>query len=116
MDDRDVPSRAEFDRLYEHIDNGFRGVHDRLDTLNGRTRKIEVDSGQIHTRLHNVEKEVFQRRRTDKRTDGDPDRLFTKREAALATVGIAIISAMWKLIVLLGGSVIDFATKKAMHP
>lgn len=32
---------SELDRLYELMDDGFKGVHARLDQLNGRTRENE---------------------------------------------------------------------------
>lgn len=34
-------SRDEFNRLYETLDGGFRGIHDRLDRQNGRIGQTE---------------------------------------------------------------------------
>lgn len=34
-------SRDEFERLYQTIDAGFKGVHERLDTQNGRVGRVE---------------------------------------------------------------------------
>ena len=36
-------SREEFQRLYDTIDDGFRGVHVRLDRMNGRIGTAETD-------------------------------------------------------------------------
>ena len=35
-------SRQELDRLYQTLDDGFRGVHSRLDLQNGRIRTAEI--------------------------------------------------------------------------
>lgn len=42
MSDDSVNS-AEFSRWMNLIQDGIKGVHDRLDTLNGRTREVESD-------------------------------------------------------------------------
>ena len=36
-------SRDEFNRLYDAIKDGFKGTHERLDDLNGRTRVNETE-------------------------------------------------------------------------
>ena len=38
----DSPSIREFDGLADQLKEGFDGVHARLDTLNHRTRKVEI--------------------------------------------------------------------------
>jgi hypothetical protein len=37
-------TNREFDQLHDMMREGFAGLNDRLDTLNGRTRKIEISS------------------------------------------------------------------------
>ena len=36
-----VADNKEWDRLYDLLKDGFDGVHNRLDQLNGRTRTVE---------------------------------------------------------------------------
>ncbi len=120
MNHSDGPTRAEFERLYQRIDAGFKGIDDRLDTLNGRTRKVENSDTELQVKLKNLEHEVFRRRSTDRKDrDDDTDegqsrKLLTKRETALVAAGIAILGALFKLTTLLGGLVIDLV-KKATH-
>lgn len=118
MNNHDGPTRAEFERLYQRLDAGFNGIDDRLDTLNGRTRKVETSDVEQTLRLHTLEQEVFRRRSTDQKNrdddDGQPRKLLTKRETALVAAGIAILGALFKLTTLLGGLVVDLV-KKATH-
>lgn len=44
-------SPREIDRLYEAIDHGFKGVHERLDALNGRTREAEKQIAVHETQI-----------------------------------------------------------------
>lgn len=41
---------SELDRLYKLMDDGFNGVHSRLDALNGRTRENEQDIAVLKDR------------------------------------------------------------------
>jgi hypothetical protein len=43
-------SREEIDRLYTTMDQGFRGVHTRLDLSNGRLGKAETDIAVLKDR------------------------------------------------------------------
>lgn len=103
------PSREEFtaftERLYETMDRGFQGVHSRMDTLNGRTLKGEIDRENLRTRLVSVEKELFRhpnRRRTDEGKGAEWANSLTKREGALLTAGLFLVGGMYKVIDLLG--------------
>ena len=40
-------SRDEFDRLYTTIDDGFRGVHARLDRMNGDVTDAKVQIAEL---------------------------------------------------------------------
>jgi hypothetical protein len=107
----DGPSRAEFtafcDRLYEQMDAGFNGVHERLDTLNGRTGKGEVADAELRARITSVEKEVFNEpRRRSGDTPAPP--LFTKREGALVALGIGVVGALLKVLLLSGQFALEF--------
>lgn len=110
----DGPSRAEFkaftDRIYQQMDDGFTGVHDRLDVLNGRTGKGEVADAELRQRITGVEKEVFnepRRRATDPPTPAPP--FFTKREGALVALGVAVIGALLKLMLVSGEFALELA-------
>jgi hypothetical protein len=112
------PSRAEMDRLYQTIDDGFKGTHSRLDLLNGRTLKGEQADADLRARVIGLEKEVFTRPRR-RRHDGDegtevdkPRPLLTKRESALIGVGVMILAALVKLALFVGE--LGFETLKAV--
>lgn len=110
----DGPSREEFkafcERVYEQMDDGFSGTHGRLDTLNGRTAKGEVADAELRARVTSIEKEVF---RGPRRRVNDPPVVpppfFTKREGALVALGVAVISAVVKLMLLSGEFALEFA-------
>lgn len=105
------PSREEFaaftTRIYQQMDDGFSGVHDRLDTLNGRTGKGEVERENHRTRIVNLEKEIFA---APRRRSGDVATapFFTKREGALVGLGIAVIGALLKVLLLSGQFAMEF--------
>lgn len=112
---QDTLGRAEFkaftDRLYQTTDDGFRGVHDRLDVLNGRTQKGEVASAELRSRVVSLEKEIFRRRVTDG-PDGGPGPavpFFTKREKALVGLGVVVVGALMKFMLLAGEFVVEVA-------
>lgn len=104
-------SREEFTafttRIYQQMDDGFSGVHERLDTLNGRTGKGEVERENHRTRIVSLEKEIFSepRRRS---TDVQTSPFFTKREGALVALGVAVIGALLKVLLLSGQFVLEF--------
>lgn len=104
------PSREEFtaftDRLYETTDAGFKGVHTRLDVLNGRTLKGEIDRENLRTRVVSLEKEIFSEPRR-RATDTPPPPFFTKREGALVGLGIAVVAALLKFMLVAGEFAIE---------
>lgn len=107
----DGPSRAEFqafaDRLYEQMDRGFERITTRLDVLNGRVGKGELEGENHRTRLVNLEKEIFRtpkRRHVDHAGEAEEwAASFSKREYALMSLGFAVIMALLKLVEFLGG-------------
>lgn len=108
------PSREEFkafvDRVYQQMDDGFSGVHERLDTLNGRTGKGEVERENLRTRIVSLEKETFsepRRRVTDVISAPPPPSFFSKREGALVTLGVAAVATLLKLLLLSGQFVFE---------
>lgn len=117
----DGPSREEFNRLYETLDRGFTGIHNRMDVQNGRVGKAEVAQENIRTRLTSVEKELFrtpQRRRADAEIAVAASPFFTKREKALIALGIATISALLKVTMLAGEAAFEavkMVVMKGMH-
>lgn len=96
------------ERLYQTTDDGFRGVHDRLDMLNGRTLKGEIAHAELKARLTSVEKEVFRRRADDHTTVpiATPS-YFTKREKALVGLGILFVTALVKVLLMAGQFVVE---------
>lgn len=103
------------ERLYKlvddgisRIDDGIGGVHTRLDLLNGRTLKGEVERENHRTRLVSLEKEVFaaggpRRRSADHAGDGESwSMAFTKREGALMALGFTVIVILFKIVEFLG--------------
>ena len=100
------PSREEFERLYTSMDAGFKGIHDRLDTLNGRTGKGEVSDAEIRQRVTSLEKEVFTMPR---RRASDSDGRISKREGALLGLGLGILALILKLCLLLGDVAVEAA-------
>lgn len=96
----DGPTRAEWQRLYQTMDAGFAGVHQRLDVLNGRTAKGEIADAELRSRVTNLEKEVFAlpRREDSKASEAG----FTKREAALGAIGVTIVMALIKVVEIMG--------------
>lgn len=105
----DGPSREEFKafvaRVYEQIDDGFSGVHSRLDVLNGRTGRGEVADAELRQRITSVENELFnapRRRATDPAVTVVTPPLFTKREGALVALGVTVVGALLKLMLVSG--------------
>lgn len=93
----DGPSRAEVERLYQTMDAGFKGTHDRLDVLNGRTLRGEVAHAEIRTRVINLEHEIFRSRRDDASPHG-----ISKRDGALAAFALAVIVALLRVLEVVG--------------
>lgn len=106
----DGPTREEFaafsDRLYTQMDDGFAGVHSRLDELNGRTRTGEIETGKLGVRIEVIEKAKFDhpRRRS---SDGSRSSFFTKQEKGLIAFGITVVAALIKVAFMAGEAGLD---------
>ena len=89
-------SRDEFNatmiRLYQTIDSGFAGTHERLDVLNGRTGRNEVDVGRLDARVTNLEEGVFEQ----------PQRRAEDMDATLSTVGKQLPPKFVFALILIG--------------
>lgn len=92
------------DTLSRQNKDGFDGVHERLDVLNGRVGKNEVTGGEHGVRLINLEREVFKRRRSDTDHDEPKDDAapLTRRDLAVALATLsaagAIVTFLWKVL------------------
>lgn len=90
------------DTLTEQIREGFRGVHARQDTTNGRIQKVELIAAEHGVRLKNVEREVFPSSGRRDEPDERPKGFVTERDVrvALATLGSAggLVMFFWKLL------------------
>jgi hypothetical protein len=108
-------SREEFTafttRLYETIDDGFAGTHRRLDAQNGRIGKTEIELVRQGERLNTLEESHVHRRASDP-VPAEPS--MTPREKTLAIGGLALLTAVVKLGLLVGEFAIQFM-KAAVH-
>jgi hypothetical protein len=103
-------SREEFaafcDRMYASMDDGFKGVHGRLDVLNGRTLKGEIDRENLRTRLVTVERELIRHPNRRKSDAGDgatwAAAAVTKREGYLIGLGLTVLITVLKVLEVLG--------------
>lgn len=77
--------RDEFDRLHETMRDGFQGLHRRLDELNGRTRKTELDVAGLEPRVKSLEKDVFRDNR-----DRSPRAGVDKKTAGALITGLLV--------------------------
>ena len=55
MSDDNAVTRAEWDRLYHTLEDGFKGVHARLDMLNTRTGATEIELAVLRDRSNRTE-------------------------------------------------------------
>lgn len=115
-------TRDEFYRAVRELKADLRediqAVVSRLDGLNGRTGKNEVEIGVLNTRVDLAEHEVFRRRR-DQEDSGAisvrskrqtrngtgeawAEERITPREKALIGFGLVILSATLKVLELVG--------------
>ena len=108
-------TRDEFYRAVDGLKSDLREdlqrIDGRLDVLNGRTGKSEIDIGKLDTRVRNTEHEIFRRRRDDhdqphNRREGQGEAwaaaAVTKREGALIGFGLVILTATLKVLELVG--------------
>lgn len=79
------------DRLSETITTGIKGVHERLDLLNGRTRASEVRLAEHGVRLGSLE--------STNAKDGGDNRRITKWDAGIV-IGTATMTCMIVLGIL----------------
>ena len=118
--DNEIGSR-EFEMLQDSIRDGFKGVHDRLDRVNGRLDKHDMSINTLtpdvagHTaQLRNLNREVFDRPRRassvpDEKDDLRPIAVRDLRTVVIgATTVLAAIAALikygpWILKVISGG-------------
>lgn len=90
--------------------SGFKGVHDRQDSTNGRIGKAEVALGELRVRTVNLEREVFPRHRGEPLTPApmvsEPpqsrDRRVTERDVRMVLAGAggaaALLVFLWKVL------------------
>ncbi len=94
------------DVLSEQMQLGFTGISTRLDVLNGRVGKGEVADavtdqrlGHVDQRLSAVEREILNRRVTDKTQESSDDQAALTRRDLKVTVGV--LSALYVLAQIL---------------
>ncbi len=80
------------DTVLETVREGFDRTHQRLDVLNGRVGKNEVDTGRHDIRLTVLERRHGVRRSADQAS-------ITRRDVTVAVGGGAAIIAALKLLV-----------------
>ena len=121
------------DQFYRAIDSlkadlreDLQAIQGRLDVLNGRTGKSEVEIGRLDSRLKNTERELF-RRRNDPEDSGTittrhkrqtrdgtgeawAEERITKREKGLIAFGFIVVSVMLKILELVGTKFWDVVT------
>lgn len=113
-------SRDEFyraiDGLKTDLTSDIGGIHDRLDTLNGRTGKGEVERAELKQRIVSVEKEVFRRRHGERSSSGGAQSTsrLSKKDTGLAALGVGLAFTAVKLFILLGEFVLEIG-KAALH-
>lgn len=92
------------DTLTEQIREGFRGVHARQDTTNGRIQKAEVALAEYGVKVKNLEREVFPPSGGRRKVDpvARPKGYVSERDVrvVLATLGTTggVIAFFWKLL------------------
>jgi hypothetical protein len=102
MNDVEGPNRSEMERLYHTMDDGFRGVHSRLDQLNGRTLKGEIADAELRARIMIVENELAghpNRRTTDREQAA---RRLSGKDMALGGIGLTLLAGAIKLLLVIG--------------
>lgn len=115
----DGPGREEFtaaiDRLDESIRDGFEGTHRRLDAINGRVGRAEIEQARQDQRLKVLEHAVFPRRRRDDPDEADyvsertRERRKIARDTGLVAVAFAALGFGFKLLLMLGEFIIGLA-------
>ncbi len=118
------------DSLKADLKEDIRGVHDRLDTLNGRTSKTEIVLEGLRVRVDSHETDMVRIRREDNEDaalalirrrrnvrEGQGEEwaevaasTVTKREKALIGLGFVALSFALTLLQLLGTKLWELAT------
>lgn len=90
--------------LLGEMREGFSRTHARLDLLNGRVGKSEVEIGRLQERVKTLFARVFDRRYHERRGEhGDAEgRAITRRDVAVAVGGGAAIVGTIKFLVWIG--------------
>ena len=112
MDSRDMQRLNDVrDQLSKQIDAGFNRINMRLDILNGRVGKGEVESAQHGMQLKNIERELFPaggRRKTDPDERPAPvplPSLVSNRDVRMVVAGvtgtIGVLAFFTKLLPML---------------
>jgi hypothetical protein len=79
MADQDSLSRTEFLTHVTYIREDVQGVHERLDTINGRTRKLENAVAVLNDRA-------------------DKSRKYGAGFGALGASAVGVLYALWELV------------------
>lgn len=95
--------RQEMRDGFVEVKQGLKGVHARQDTTNGRIGKNELSIGVASSKIKNLEREVFHRRRDD--FTRLPARFVTRRDIKVVlgtlTFTFSVFALIWKLIPIL---------------
>lgn len=112
------PTREEFYRAIDALKADLRehvnGINERLDTLNGRTGKGEIEIGVIGQRVTGLEKEVYARPRRRAEEISDERRSVGKKDLGLAGLGVALLAVALKLLIMTGQFAFE-TLKAAVH-
>jgi len=124
-------SREEFYRalggLKDDLREDLHAITARLDKLNGRTGKNEVEVGKLDTRLRSAEQKIYRRRLDDDEDDvtaSDRHRrdrnegqgeawaesTVSHREKALIGFGLVVLTVMIKVLEVMGSKLWEVLT------
>lgn len=99
----DVSTKADLrdvrDSILDEMRAGFDRIHARLDLLNGRVSKSELEIGRHHERLKTLFARMFERRHHQRRDAAKDQRPLTKRDIGLVVGGGAGLIAVIKFLV-----------------
>jgi hypothetical protein len=97
-------------QLIDQLQRGFAGMNTRLDTLNGRVVKREVEAGQHDVRLGALERNCPLHRSGDpvgadfrgRRATREDSRRITERDVKIAAIAIGaaatVVGFVWKAL------------------
>jgi hypothetical protein len=96
--------------LLKQIETGFAGINTRLDQINGRVVKREVEAGQHDVRLGALERNCPLHRRgdpsgadfRDRRATREDSRRISERDVKIAAIAIGtaftVVAFLWKAL------------------